>query len=256
MNLRSSLIALTLGLALSTAITPILHASEQSQPSKPDAAVETLRKSAEILRSSELRRDPEVRAAMEDLRAALRAADEASVIYNDPAPSGLSSRGPGRSILDSDPFFNDPWDPISGLSQIRALQNRMLQGMNAAPSFQAPLSGSSGPSVSMKETADRYVITASLPGVEQGKLDVDISSDSVTLSGTQRRTTETRDPSGNVSRSESMSTFRNVVALPGPVDSAKAETKREGEQVTITIPKAAGSSQSNAGRLQATIIEK
>ncbi|MBI1291812.1 Hsp20 family protein [bacterium] len=260
MTIHKKSIAVVVGLAMATIISIGVRAGEQSPATSPEEAARTLQKAEEILRSAELRRDPEVRKAMEELRTALRDADAASVIYNDPNGNASAGASAGSDPFDSffrnDPFFSNAWDPISGISQMRALQNRMLQNMGPGAGFSFGVVGGSGPSVTMSETPDSYIIKASVPGVEKGKLEVQINSDSVTLSGQQRRTTENRDPSGNVSRSESVSSFSNAVSLPSDADVAKAVTKREGDDVTITIPRINQGAGSGSGRLQATVIEK
>jgi len=227
-------------------LTSSLGASSALEvPKDPAEARRVLEQATAILNTPELRRDPAVREAMQDLERAMESAQAASAIYQGGPGNTGSSFGRG---LFGHPFFADPWDPISGLQSMRAMKQQMLQGMNQPASPRGGFTGT-GPSVTMREEADSYIITANVPGVEEGKLNIEMTDNSVRISGTQRRTEETREADGSVSRSESYSSFSNRVALPGRAQTDKATTTREGDVVTITIPKASDGA-------QATVIQK
>jgi HSP20 family protein len=92
------------------------------------------------------------------------------------------------------------------------------------------------PSVDLKETDQEFILTAEIPGVEKGEIEVNITNDAVTVRGERKQKAEGKRGSYYLMES-SFGSFQRVVPLPKEVlaDEAKA-TLKEGV-LTVTLPK-------------------
>jgi HSP20 family protein len=93
------------------------------------------------------------------------------------------------------------------------------------------------PAVDMHETADDYVLTASLPGVRPEDVDLTVSEGMVHLRGEVRRDEEVGEDQ-YLYRERSYGAFSRSIPLPAGVQANRAEaTFRDGE-LSLRLPKA------------------
>ena len=91
------------------------------------------------------------------------------------------------------------------------------------------------PPVNLYESVDGYVLTAELPGLAAGDIDIQIEGSRVTLGG-ERRIEHPEDAS--VHRTErAAGGFRRSVELPAEVDPEKAEASHRDGVLRLRIPK-------------------
>ncbi|HEY8902383.1 MAG TPA: Hsp20/alpha crystallin family protein, partial [Chthoniobacterales bacterium] len=137
----------------------------------------------------------------------------------------------------------DAWarQAISQMAQMQRQMNAMLNSSMQADPFSAPMAAGfgggltqSGGGVSVEDKGQDYVIRAK--GVDQStKLDVSVDNGNL-LKITSRN--ESSSNNGSSASSYQMSSSTQIVTLPSPVQSDKMTTRRDGNDVLITLPKA------------------
>ena len=92
------------------------------------------------------------------------------------------------------------------------------------------------PKVDIIDRDGEVLIRAEVPGVDKKDLDVSVTDNSVSISGSTSH--EEKEEKGDYYRSEiSRGSFSRVVALPSDVDSDKAKSKFKDGVLELTIPK-------------------
>jgi HSP20 family protein len=117
------------------------------------------------------------------------------------------------------------WDPIRDLLAIQQRLDRFKPG----PAGWAP-------PVDLHETADEYVITAELPGLQREDLRIELHDSRLTLSGVRRERTSACEQYHRVERGHG--SFSRTFHLPLPVDSARIVADLRSGVLTVTCPKA------------------
>jgi HSP20 family protein len=96
-------------------------------------------------------------------------------------------------------------------------------------------------SVDVRETAEEFVLTADLPGVEADDIDLQVSDGRRVEIGAERAEaveTEETDETGHfVTRERHRETFERTVSLPEAVDEEAAEASYDAGVLTVTLPK-------------------
>lgn len=140
-------------------------------------------------------------------------------------------------------FDPDNWDPFTELQHMRSRIDKMFQdsvgrfGMSQKyqdlvhePAF--------SPSIDVREENKDFLITVDLPGVEDGKLDVNVEGKAVTVSGQRDKTVSKKDDNGKVIREKRLSgEFSRTITLPQMVDAGKMKIGGRNGVFTITLPK-------------------
>lgn len=129
-----------------------------------------------------------------------------------------------RSIVET--FFRSPFPE---LSIARDLMNAVAPSLSAAASFI--------PNVELYEKDGNYVIDAALPGFKKDDIDVEISGNEITLSGTY----EVREDHRKTHYSEmQQASFTRTFVLPHEIDVDKVMASFENGILEITAPPVAG----------------
>lgn len=131
-------------------------------------------------------------------------------------------------------WLSNPWSPDSwgSLDQLRRGMEDLFEQAGAGSRRR----GGAYPPVNLYEAAEGYVLTAELPGVASGDIEISIEGNRVTLRG-ERRIEQPQDAS--VHRLERQSgEFRRTVELPLEVDADKAEAVHRNGVLMLRIPKA------------------
>jgi HSP20 family protein len=96
---------------------------------------------------------------------------------------------------------------------------------------------SQGPSANLWEEDDAIHVEMAVPGLKKENIDIDITSDSVRISGSTK--SEEKEESKKKYYYKSMETsFEQSFNLPTKVDSGKSKAKLENGVIHITLPKA------------------
>lgn len=103
------------------------------------------------------------------------------------------------------------------------------------PDMGSPFEGKI-PKVDVIERDDEVLVRAEMPGVDKKDLDVSVTDNSVSISGSTSH--EEKEEKGDYYRSEiSRGSFSRVVALPSDVDSDKAKSNFKDGVLELTLPK-------------------
>ncbi len=116
------------------------------------------------------------------------------------------------------------WDPIRDLLAIQQRLDRFAPG----PAGWAP-------PIDVSETADRYVITAELPGISQEDIQIHINDGRLTLSGERRERVGPCEQYHRVERGHGG--FSRTFQLPVPVDADAVTADLHDGVLTVTCPK-------------------
>lgn len=99
------------------------------------------------------------------------------------------------------------------------------------------------PRVDVNESEKEVKVSAEVPGMDEGSLDVSVTSDAITIKGEKK--SEIVKTEGNQSHSRalerSFGSFKRTIALDSKVDCDKAEARLKDGILTIVVPKLAES---------------
>jgi len=117
-------------------------------------------------------------------------------------------------------------------NEMNDLMDRFFGGFDIEP-FAA---GEFMPRVNVKETDKKIEVTAELPGMNEQDVDVTLSRDSLTISGSKQE--ETEDKGRDYYRTERRyGSFHRVIPLSAEVDDSKVEAEFKKGVLKIELPK-------------------
>lgn len=132
------------------------------------------------------------------------------------------------------------WDPWGDIVSLREAMNNLLE-----ESFVRPRPGISGPGMAsslaldVRETPEKFVVTASVPGVPSSDIDITVLGETLRIRGHRKEELE-ESPEGSrwLLRERRFGAFERTVSLPSTVDSEGAAADFKDGVLTITLPKA------------------
>jgi HSP20 family protein len=120
----------------------------------------------------------------------------------------------------------------------------------------------------VKETPDRFIVTASVPGVPSSDIDITVLGDTLRIRGQRKEETEESGEGGRwLLRERRFGSFERTVSLPALVNPEEAGADFKDGVLTITLPKAdvakprsipvsgAASSATSSGSVEPTEVE-
>ena len=107
------------------------------------------------------------------------------------------------------------------------------------------------PRVDVVETDREVKVTAELPGLDAQDVDVTVSHNTLTLKGEKKQEHEERRE-GYYRSERSYGSFQRTIALPGNVETDKADAAFDKGVLTVTFPKTAA----ETGRKQIAVKSK
>ena len=126
--------------------------------------------------------------------------------------------------------FGGAVDPLREMQRLRQEMNQIFSGLDH------PLSGEFPPVNAWLGEGD-IIITAELPGVDPGKVDISVVGDTLTISGS--RETEPLKEGENYHRQErGRGIFTRSLQLPFHVEAGKVEAKYDRGILRMTLPRA------------------
>lgn len=131
------------------------------------------------------------------------------------------------------------WVPAAGpFAELQREMNRVFDsvfGRHFRPVGRLR-SGYVYPPTNVRETDDAYTVACEVPGLEMADLEVYVTGDQLTVSGT--RTNTIPEEGVTLHRHErDTGRFSRAVTLPGPLDSARTEATLADGVLTVRIPK-------------------
>ena len=149
--------------------------------------------------------------------------------------SQLTEAKTRRSVAPSPRSFTDQL--IEPFSRLRSEMDRLFDDFPfRLPSAFGALAGISVPALEMTETKKTWKITAEVPGMEAGDLEVSLEGDLLRIAG-EKKTERDEDEQGYRISERSYGSFERVVRLPAAADDGKIKAKCRNGVLTVTIPK-------------------
>jgi HSP20 family protein len=92
------------------------------------------------------------------------------------------------------------------------------------------------PLTNVTESKDSYCVRAELPGIVSDDLDIQVTSNGISLSG-ERKIAEEGESVQYHRREREAGKFSRLIELPGEVDTDKVEASLKNGILTISVPK-------------------
>ena len=131
------------------------------------------------------------------------------------------------------------WDPLRDISGFRdAMNNLFEEGLLFPRSGVTAMAGSIP--LDVRETVDRYIVTAPLPGVQPGDVDISVLGSNVRISGEIKDHDDVIGPDEEcrwLLRERRFGHFERSISLPMSVDSQAATASFDTGVLTIQLPK-------------------
>jgi len=126
------------------------------------------------------------------------------------------------------------WDPFSQMQRLQEEMNQMFEGFNVGNVTHTTRQSSL--SLNLEDQGDQYVLTIDTKGLDKEKLDIDIDSWFIRISGEYSSDTQEENPYGRLHR-RSYSHFANSISVPSDANMDLMEMERKEDQLILTIPK-------------------
>ena len=123
------------------------------------------------------------------------------------------------------------WDPF------RELQREVGRLFESLDPFQSSRRVEVYPPLNLYDAGDRYVLSAQLPGIAPGEIDLTITGETLTMRGERKRTDGIKDDSYR-RQERPMGRWSRTVTLPDRVDSAQVSASFANGILTVSLPKA------------------
>src|SRR3954454_11848534 len=130
------------------------------------------------------------------------------------------------------------WEPVRELNSLQQEMNRLFSTF-----FDTPTGGNGSavarrwiPAMDLVETDDHYVLTADLPGLTEGDINLEFEGDVLTLSG-ERRSEQTERNEGFYRLERATGAFSRSLTLPEGVDPEAVTATFDKGVLEVRIPK-------------------
>jgi HSP20 family protein len=131
------------------------------------------------------------------------------------------------------------WEPWREIEHLQQRMNRLFERMIPGGDGGGVSALTFIPSAEMEETADEVHLRLEIPGLESKDLNVEVTEESVSISG--ERKSETKTEEKGVTRSEfRYGKFERIIPLPAHVQNDKAQAEYKNGILTLTLPKVEG----------------
>ncbi|MDB9525710.1 Hsp20/alpha crystallin family protein [Oscillatoria sp. CS-180] len=128
------------------------------------------------------------------------------------------------------------WEPFREVNALQREMNRLFETLSPSQDSRLEM-GTFMPAAEINETDEAVNLKVELPGLDADDIDIQVSADSVAISG--ERKSESKSEENGVVRSEfHYGSFRRVVPLNVRVDNANVEANYDNGILTLHMPKA------------------
>ncbi|GAB4384853.1 MAG: Hsp20/alpha crystallin family protein [Elainellaceae cyanobacterium] len=129
------------------------------------------------------------------------------------------------------------WEPFREMDSLRHEMNRLFDDL-ITPNVRG---GNGGlgfvPAAEMEETEDAVHLKLEIPGMEAKDLDVQVTVDSVIISGERKSETRTEDK-GRTRSEFRYGSFQRLIPMPTRIDNQNVQADYKDGILRLTLPKA------------------
>lgn len=130
------------------------------------------------------------------------------------------------------------WAPFTEMERLRSEMDRLFDGTLGRGAGEPLERGVWHPAFDVVEDNEKVVLTADLPGVEQGAIDVQVENDVLTVKG-ERKIARDKEQTGELYRryERVQGAFQRQFRLSPKVDAEKITASLKDGVLTLLIPK-------------------
>ncbi|MBI2939167.1 MAG: Hsp20/alpha crystallin family protein [Chloroflexi bacterium] len=135
---------------------------------------------------------------------------------------------------------SERWDPFREMMTVREAMDQLLQQSFVRPigALLPPLPGvAHALPLDLAETANEYVVKASLPGLTPDDVQINLHGNTLTIQAESKAEAE-RPGQTWLLRERRLGKTQRSITLPTPVDANKANARYEQGVLILTLPKA------------------
>jgi HSP20 family protein len=159
---------------------------------------------------------------------------DGGLISRRPRPSGLTFAGTGRDWSD--------WDPFAEMINMQRVMNRMFNdSFGRASRLDSSLGMkniSFDPAMDVRDMGDAYLVTIDIPGVDKDAVNINVASNSLTVSGERTVEREDRDEeNGFYSSERSYGSFSRTIPLPEKIVTRQVTAEATDGVLVVKLPK-------------------
>lgn len=126
--------------------------------------------------------------------------------------------------------------PSEALEPFRLMRNLLRWDPYRETTFPGETSSAFMPSFDVKETAEAYILTADMPGIRKGDLDIQLAGNRLSISG-RREAEPVREDERFYSQERSFGTFNRTFSLPEEVQASQVAADLRDGVLHLTVPK-------------------
>lgn len=132
------------------------------------------------------------------------------------------------------------WEPVREAMTLREAMDRLFDDAFTRPFSLMRDGGStwSSPAIDMYQTDNEVVVKAALPGIKADEVQINVTSDILTIKGEVKQSEEKKDKAWHI-REHRWGAFERSLQLPTGVIADKAKADFNDGILTITLPKSA-----------------
>jgi HSP20 family protein len=147
------------------------------------------------------------------------------------------------AIIRWDPFRDiERLEPFRDIDTLQRQMNRLFDRLIPTTNGGESIGFGFVPAAEIKETDDAIQLRLEVPGLEAKDINVEVTTDSVSISG--ERKSETKTEENGVARSEfRYGKFQRVIPLPSQIQHDKVEAEYKDGILKLTLPKSVSDKQ-------------
>lgn len=128
------------------------------------------------------------------------------------------------------------WQPFREINTLQQQMNHLFDNLTSTDGGE-DIGFSFVPAAEMQETDDAIHLKLEVPGLEAKDLDIQVTTEAVSISG--ERKSETKTEEKGITRSEfRYGKFQRVIPLPTPIQNDKVQAEYKNGVLAVTLPKA------------------
>ncbi len=129
------------------------------------------------------------------------------------------------------------WEPFREIDTLQREMNRLFDSIGTSSLDKEKRNLGFVPPAEMTETADAVHLRLEVPGMEAKDLDIEVTAESVAISGERKEETKTEEK--GMTRSEfRYGQFRRVISLPARINNQNVKAEYKDGILKLELPKA------------------